>query len=91
MNGDGVPVCKLGLRMKPDGVESNRNRYKWRCPKANKWGCDYKNPCSNSPYEPVIHTAQHTTHRRTFVERSNKREKEYYKLEDGRHRSSMMW
>ena len=29
--------------------------------------------------------------RRTSVERSNKREKEDYKLEDGRHRSSMMW
>ena len=28
---------------------------------------------------------------RTFVERSNKREKDDYKLEDGRHRSSMMW
>lgn len=29
--------------------------------------------------------------RRTSVERSNKREKQDYKLEDGRHRSSKMW
>lgn len=29
--------------------------------------------------------------KRTSVERSNKREKEDYKLEDGRHRSSKMW
>ena len=29
--------------------------------------------------------------RRTSVERSNKREKIDYKLEDGRHRSSKMW
>lgn len=29
--------------------------------------------------------------RRTSVERSNKREKDDYKLEDGRHRSSKMW
>ena len=29
--------------------------------------------------------------RRTSVERSNKREKEDYKLEDGRHRSTKMW
>ena len=29
--------------------------------------------------------------RRTTVERSNKREKEDYKLEDGRHRSTKMW
>ena len=28
---------------------------------------------------------------RTSVERSNKRQKEDYKLEDGRHRSSKMW
>ena len=28
---------------------------------------------------------------RTSVERSNKREKEDYKLEDGRHRSTKMW
>lgn len=29
--------------------------------------------------------------RRTSVERSNKREKQDYKLEDGRHRSTKMW
>ena len=29
--------------------------------------------------------------RRTSVERSNRREKEDYKLEDGRHRSTKMW
>ena len=29
--------------------------------------------------------------RRTSVERSNKREKEDYKLEDGRHRATKMW
>lgn len=34
INNDGVPVCKLGLHMRPDGVERNRNRCKWRCPKA---------------------------------------------------------
>ena len=28
---------------------------------------------------------------RTSVERSNKREKEDYKLEDGRHRSTKLW
>lgn len=30
-------------------------------------------------------------HSRTSVERSNKREKIDYKLEDGRHRSTKMW
>ena len=106
---DGVPVCKLGLRMKPDGVEPNRNRCKWRCPKAGKSGCHCETPCSDSPYGRVVHTPTKDNprmfnipprnskewdkeyDRRTSVERSNKREKEDYKLEDGRHRSSMMW
>lgn len=106
---DGVPVCKLGLRMKPDGVEPNRNRCKWRCPKADKSGCHCETPCSDSPYGRVVHTPTKDNprmfnipprnskewdkeyDRRTSVERSNKREKEDYKLEDGRHRSSMMW
>lgn len=95
--------------MKPDGVEPNRNRCKWRCPKAGKSGCHCETPCSDSPYGRVVHTPTKDNprmfnipprnskewdkeyDRRTSVERSNKREKEDYKLEDGRHRSSMMW
>ena len=106
---NGVPVCNLGLRMKPDGVEPNRNRCKWRCPKANKSGCYCETPCSDSPYGRVVHTPTKDNprmfnipprnskewdkeyDRRTSVERCNKREKEDYKLEDGRRRSSMMW
>ena len=91
--------------MKPDGVEPNRNRCKWRCPKANKSGCHCETPCSDSPYGRVVHTPTKDNprmfnipprnskewdkeyDRRTSVERSNKREKEDYKLEDGRHSS----
>lgn len=109
INNDGVPVCKLGLHMKPDGVERNRNRCKWRCPKANRSGCHCETPCSDSSYGRVVHTPVKDNprlfnipprnslewdkeyDRRTSVERSNKRKKEDYKLEDGRHRSSMMW
>ena len=109
INNNGVPVCKLGLHMKPDGVERNRNRCKWRCPKADRSGCHCETPCSDSSYGRVVHTpVKDNPHlfnipprnslewdkeydRRTSVERSNKREKEDYKLEDGRHRSSMMW
>ena len=109
INNNGVPVCKLGLHMKPDGVERNRNRCKWRCPKTDRSGCHCETPCSDSSYGRVVHTPVKDNprlfnipprnslewdkeyDRRTSVERSNKREKEDYKLEDGRHRSSMMW
>ncbi len=109
INNDGVPVCKLGLHMKPDGVERSRNRCKWRCPKADRSGCHCETPCSDSSYGRVVHTPVKDNprlfnipprnslewdkeyDRRTSVERSNKREKEDYKLEDGKHRSSMMW
>lgn len=33
---DGVPVCKLGLRMHHDGVEKTKHREKYRCPLANR-------------------------------------------------------
>ena len=109
INNNGVPVCKLGLHMKPDGVERNRNRCKWRCPKADRSGWHCETPCSDSSYGRVVHTPVKDNprlfnipprnslewdkeyDRRASVERSNKREKEDYKLEDGRHRSSMMW
>lgn len=95
--------------MKPDGVERNRNRCKWRCPKTDRSGCHCETPCSDSSYGRVVHTPVKDNprlfnipprnslewdkeyDRRTSVERFNKREKEDYKLEDGRHRSSMMW
>ena len=98
INNDGVPVCKLGLHMKPDAVERNRNRCKWRCPKADRSGCHCKTPCSDSSYGRVVHTPTKDNprlfnipprnslewdkeyDRRTSVERSNKREKENYKL-----------
>lgn len=33
---DGVPVCKLGLRMRHDGVEKAKHREKYRCPLASR-------------------------------------------------------
>ena len=33
---DGVPVCKMGLRMHRDGHEAAKHRAKYRCPKANR-------------------------------------------------------
>ena len=107
---DGVPVCKMGLRMHHDGVEKAKHREKFRCPLANrKDGCKCEQPCSDSKYGRTVHLQQKDNprlfnipprdstawkmeyDRRTSVERSNKREKIDYKLEDGRHRTSKMW
>ena len=107
---DGVPVCKLGLRMHKDGYEAAKHRAKYRCPKSNrKRGCFCEHPCSPAKYGRTVHIFtddnprlfnipprdskawEKEYDRRTSVERSNKREKEDYKLEDGRHRSTKMW
>lgn len=107
---DGVPICKIGLRMPHDGNERARHRAKFRCPKADrKRGCFCETPCSDAKYGRTVHTQlkddprlinipprdskewKKEYNRRTSVERSNKREKEDYKLEGGRHRSSKMW
>lgn len=38
MDDDGIPICKLGLRMHKDGYEATKHCAKYRCPKANrKW------------------------------------------------------
>lgn len=107
---DGVPRCKLGLRMHHDGYEPKKNRCKYRCPKANRQkGCFCDTPCSPAKYGRTVHTQLKDNprifnipprdskewvkeyDRRTSVERSNKREKQDYKLEDGKHRSTKMW
>ncbi len=107
---DGVPICKMGLRMHRDGHEKAKHRSKYRCPKANrKIGCFCENPCSDAKYVRTVHLTQKDNprlfnipprdskewkkeyDRRTSVERSNKREKNDYKLEDGKHRSTKMW
>ena len=107
---DGVPICKLGLRMHKDGYEAAKHRTKYRCPKADrKRGCFCEHPCSPAKYGRTVHIFTDDNPRlfnipprdskawekeydgRTSVERSNKREKEDYKLEDGRHRSTKMW
>ncbi len=107
---DGVPICKLGLRMHKDGYEVAKHRAKYRCSKANlKQGCFCEHPCSPVKCGRTVHIFTDDNprlfnipprdsiawkkeyDRRTSVERSNKREKEDYKLEDGRHRSTKMW
>jgi hypothetical protein len=106
---EGVPICPIGMKMKPNGFDNTQKRQKWRCPLA----CGTKNscesPCSTAKYGRTFHTQSKDNmrlfpkisreseqwkmifKRRTSVERSNKREKLDYKLEAGRHRSTMMW
>ena len=53
---DGVPVCKLGLRMHKDGYEAAKHRAKSRCPKANrKRVCFCERPCSPAKYGRTVH------------------------------------
>lgn len=53
---DGVPVCKMGLRMNKDGYEAAKYRAKYRCPKANrKQGCFCEHPCSPAKFGRTVH------------------------------------
>ena len=53
---DGVPICKLGLRMHKDGYEAAKHRAKYRCPKADrKHGCFCEHPCSPAKYGRTVH------------------------------------
>lgn len=110
IDANGIPHCKMGLRMHKDGHEAAKHRAKYRCPKADRnRGCFCESPCSDAKYGRTVHIYQSDNPRlfnipprdssawkkeynaRTSAERSNKREKNDYKLEDGRHRSSKMW
>ena len=110
LDSNGVPICKMGLRMYHDGIEKEKHRAKYRCPSANrKRGCFCETPCSEAKYGRTVHTQlkdnpriinipprdskewKKEYDRRTSVERSNKREKNDYLLEAGKHRSTKMW
>ena len=53
---DGIPICPIGLKMKPNGYDNLQNRQKWRCPLA----CGTKNSCaklcSKAKYGRTYHT-----------------------------------
>lgn len=54
---DGVPRCRLGLRMHHDGIEYQKNRCKFRCPLSNRRrGCFCESPCSDATYGRTVHT-----------------------------------
>ena len=97
----GIPICPKGQEMKPNGFDHSQNRRKWRCSPAcgcsdAAYGRTYhthsndnlrlfpKTPRGSEKWKGIYQ-------RRSSIERSNKREKIDYKLESGRHRSTMMW
>lgn len=52
---DGVPICKMGLRMHKDGYEAAKHRAKYRCPKSNRTrGCFCGHPCSPAKYGRTV-------------------------------------
>lgn len=85
---DGVPVCRLGLRMHKDGYEGAKHRAKYGRT-VHIFTDDNPRLFNIPPRDSKAWKKEYGG--RTSVERSNKREKEDYKLEGGRHRSTKMW
>ena len=59
IDGDGVPVCSRGFRMRRDGIETAKGRSKFKCPKISFVGgsptCTCDHPCSDALYGRTIH------------------------------------
>lgn len=97
----GIPICPKGKEMTPNGTDRKRHRRKWRCSptcgcSTAKYGRTFYTKTSDDPrlFPKTPRDSEKwklTYKRRTSVERSNKREKIDYKLESGRHRSTLMW
>ena len=53
---NGIPICSIGIEMKPNGHDNLQNRDKWRCALS----CGTKNscatPCSKAKYGRTYHT-----------------------------------
>jgi len=62
-NGNGIPICPLGLAMSHWGYNKDRCRIKWRCPISaskkmkEKFGeCPVRDVCSRPSYGRVVYT-----------------------------------
>lgn len=97
----GIPICPKGRSMKPNGFDKSQHRQKWRClPSCGcstaKYGRTYHTHSKDNIrlFPKTLRDSEKwklVYKRRSSIERSNKREKIDYKLETGRHRSTMMW
>lgn len=55
---DGIPICRAGFKMHPNGSEPKHEYLFYRCPAMfKKSGCSCDNPCSQSPYGRVVKLA----------------------------------
>jgi len=52
----GIPICSIGLEMKPNGYDNTQNRQKWRCPLACGTNNSCTKPCSTAKYRRTFHT-----------------------------------
>jgi len=46
----GTPICRRGIKMRPNGFDHTNNRIKWRCGKSKGTNIDCPNPCSTAKY-----------------------------------------
>lgn len=53
---EGVPICPMGKKMKPNGYDHTQNRQKWRCPLACGMKITCETPCSTAKYGRTYHT-----------------------------------
>ncbi|ALX50666.1 MULTISPECIES: transposase [Lentibacillus] len=53
---EGVPICPIGKKMKPNGYDHTRHRQKWRCPLACGANNTCETPCSTAKYGRTYHT-----------------------------------
>lgn len=56
ISSEGVPICPIKKKMKPNGFDQSRNRQKWRCPLACGTTNTCSTPCSKAKYGRTFHT-----------------------------------
>lgn len=56
VSSEGVPICSIGKKMKPNGYDNTQHRQKWRCPLACGTKNTCKTPCSTAKYGRTYHT-----------------------------------
>lgn len=55
ISAEGVPICPMNRKMKPNGFDQSQNRQKWRCPLACGTHNSCENPCSTAKYGRTFH------------------------------------
>jgi len=53
---DGIPICSIGVEMKPNGYDNLQKRNKWRCGLSCGTKISCATPCSKAKYGRTYHT-----------------------------------